>query len=367
LAGVVVPLSGGRPIRSEEMCMRLYSVVEARDEYYALEMARAARKMVDDILEVRPGQRVVITSDSQTDERVARAAAHAVYAAGAFPIRIDYPLALTPLEELPEPIAAAVRAADIWIELTIGCTVYTKAWQAAVDAGVQYYGPNGMDADGFVRCVGRTDVRLIEEMGRRVENLLIGATLRVTSAAGTDITFTNEPTPLAAFRMRANPDKIPIMLAGQISWTPIEASMTGRLVADGVLSAPVEVGLIATPVVFEVEAGRIVSIEGGREATLLKNWIAERNDPTLHWIAHVSTGFNPGIGAPTGRILEDERAFGDIDFGWGAWVNRPAAGHFDLTCRQVTIEANGVLLEKEGIFVHPELAEICRAMGVPRH
>ncbi len=347
--------------------MRLHSVVEARDEYYALELAAAARRMVDEILEVKPGQRVVITTDSHTDERVVRASAAAVFAAGALPIRIDYPLARSPLEEMPAPIAAAVAAADIWIELTIGCTVYTSAWQAAVDAGVQYYGPNGVDVDGMVRCIGRTDVRLIEELGRRLEQLLIGATMRVTSAAGSDITFTNPKTPLAAFRMRANAEKIPIMLAGQISWTPVEETMAGILVADGVLSEPKEVGLIDTPLVVTVAGGRIQSIEGGKEARLLRNWIAERRDPTLHRIAHVSTGFNPGILTPSGRILEDERAFGDIDFGWGAWVGRPAAGHVDFTCRQVTIEADGVLLQKDGLFVHPDLAEICRAMGVPRH
>jgi hypothetical protein len=59
---------------------------------------------------------------------------------------------------------------------------------------------------------------------------------------------------------------------------------------------------------------------------------------------------------PTGRILEDERAFGDIDFGWGAWVDRPAAGHFDFTCRQVSLSANGVQILREGRFVEPTLA-----------
>jgi len=347
--------------------MRIYSVVETRDEYYALELAAAARRMVDDILAVQAGQTVAITSDSQTDSRVVRASAAALYAAGAFPVLIEYPTSLRPYSEMSAPVAAAVAAADIWLDLSVSNSVYSQGWEAAVRKGVQFYGPNGIDADGMVRCIGRVDVRAIERLGEAIERMLIGASLRITSAAGTDLSFDNEPRPLAAFRMRANPERIPIMLAGQISWTPVESSMRGRLVADGVLSPPTEAGLLTSPVVFEIEGGRIQSITGGREAGLLKAWIAERNDPTLHRIAHVSMGFNPGIGPPTGRLLEDERAFGDIDFGFGAWIGRPAAGHFDFTCRQVDISANGVELQRGGVFVHPELAAICRQMGVPRH
>lgn len=87
----------------------------------------------------------------------------------------------------------------------------------------------------------------------------------------------------------------------------------------------------------------------------------------MYRIAHISMGFNPGIPVPTGRVVEDERAFGDVDFGFGAWVGRPAAGHFDFTCRQVSVVANGETLQENGRYVHPVLAKICRAMNVPHH
>ena len=191
--------------------------------------------------------------------------------------------------------------------------------------------------------------------------------MRVTSEAGTDIRFSNHAVEVGAFRMKANPEKRPIMLSGQVSWSPVEASMEGRIVADGVLDPPSEVGIIADPLTFEVSGGRITAIRGGREARLLQAWLDERDDPTLHRIAHISLGFNPGITSPTGRILEDERAFGDIDFGFGAWVGRPAAGHFDFTARQVSVWAGPRQIEDRGLFIDPELAALCRAMGVPRH
>ena len=60
--------------------------------------------------------------------------------------------------EPPAPVAAAVAAADIWIEHAVAYTMYTEAWRRALEAGVQYCELGGMDADGMVRCVGSQDV-----------------------------------------------------------------------------------------------------------------------------------------------------------------------------------------------------------------
>jgi leucyl aminopeptidase (aminopeptidase T) len=346
--------------------MRFTLVTETQDEYYAFELAKAARVLCEQILEVKPGQTVVMTADTQSDARVLRATAAAVFAADAVPIVLTYHTQARPQMELPPPIAAAVAAADIWIEFAVAYTVYTHSWLRAVDAGVQYCGINGIDADGMVRCIGRQDVNRLAEMGARVQALIGETEMRVTSAAGTDVSFSNRGIEVGAFRMKANPEKRPIMLSGQVSWSPVEESMHGRLVADGILYPPAEVGIIAAPIVFTVVAGRITKIEGGREARMLQAWLDGLNDPTLYRIAHISLGFNPGIPAPTGRILEDERAFGDIDFGFGAWVGRPAAGHFDFTCRQVSSWAGTMRLQDEGTFVQEELAALCRSMGARR-
>lgn len=347
--------------------MRLASVMEARGEFYSFEMERAARKLADEILQIKPGQTVAITADTATDGRVVWASARAIYAAGGTPIVLYYHTQLRPQMEPPAPIAAAVASADIWIEHAVSYTMYTHAWHKALEAGVQYCELGGMDVDGMVRCIGRQDVSLLAEMGDEVVRLLTDAEMRVTSTAGTDVTFNNRGVKVGEFKMKANPQKIPIMLAGQVSWSPVEESLNGKIVADGILYPPTEVGIMAETVEFEVKGGRIVAINGGKEARLLRNWIEQLNDQTMYRIAHISMGFNPGIPVPTGRVVEDERAFGDIDFGFGAWVGRPAAGHFDFTCRQVTITAGSAALQENGRFVHPALARICRAMGVPRH
>lgn len=112
--------------------------------------------------------------------------------------------------------------------------------------------------------------------------------------------------------------------------------------------------------VMLVQAG-----EGAAEARTLQGWLDGLGDPTMHRIAHYTYGFNPGVKRFTGRVAEDERVFGVFDFGFGGWMDRPAESHFDGVITAPTVVADGVEVERDGKFTHPELADLCRHMGVP--
>ncbi|MFE9855666.1 hypothetical protein [Streptomyces sp. NPDC005780] len=88
-------------------------------------------------------------------------------------------------------------------------------------------------------------------------------------------------------------------------------------------------------------------------------------------IAHGSRGFNPGVLAPTGGIVEDERVFGCVELGIGtegAWIGSEprvaAAAHNDGSVLGPSIYLDGVAIEENGRYVHPELLGICRDLGV---
>ncbi|MEM9754460.1 MAG: hypothetical protein AAF914_00620 [Pseudomonadota bacterium] len=347
--------------------MRLNNLAETRDEYLDLELAAAAAVFVRDVIAMASGTEVLITSDSRTDLRVPRAIARAIAAGDGVPLQLHYPAPGGSYGASPIGVGAAAEACDIWVACAWNELIYSAAWTRAMAAGTLYVSYGGLDCDGFVRCVGQVDTPALDAMGHRIADILRDADITVTSAAGTDIRFHNRGGEMGKFAMIATPERVPIMLGGQVTWEPNEPSMSGTLVADGILSPPEEVGLISDPVRFEISSGRIADITGGQEARLLSRWLEAKGDPTLRRVAHVSLGFNPGVLAPTGRILEDERAFGDLDFGWGAWVDRPAAGHFDFTCRQISLVANGTEILRDGRFVEPELAAMCRDMGVPGH
>lgn len=348
--------------------MRLSLISETRDEYFSFELAHAARRLIEEVLEVKPDQQVVITADTLSDRRVTWATAQACFAAGAMPIVITYPTREQAQTEPPSVVAAALTQADIWIEYANAYIMYTQAWHEAIQAGAQYCAFGSLDVDGMVRCFGRSDVKLMDQFAQVLIELLTDCqSFRLTTDLGTEIQFSNRGVEIGAFQMRANPQRIPIMMPGQVSWSPVESSLQGQFVADGILYPPTEVGMLTETVTLQVEKGQITQISGGRAAQLLQNWIEALGDDTLYRIAHTSYGFNPGIRVPSGRITEDERAFGCFNCGWGAWVGRPAAGHFDVTAMNVSSWVDDQPIAQGGIFVHPELRRLCQAMGVPRH
>jgi aminopeptidase len=256
--------------------MRLNNLTETRDEYLDLELAGAAAVFVRDVIAMPQGAEVLITTDSRTDLRVSRAIARAVTAAGGVALQLHYPSPGVSYGASPATVGAAAKAADIWVACSWNELIYSPAWSEAMAAGTLYVSYGGLDCDGFVRCVGRVDTPKLEAMGLRIMEILRDAEIHVTSAAGTDIRFHNRGGEMGKFRMTATPERTPIMLAGQVTWEPNEASMSGVLVADGVLSPPEEVGLIHEPLRFEVQNGRIGAIDGGREAVMLKRWLEAR-------------------------------------------------------------------------------------------
>jgi leucyl aminopeptidase (aminopeptidase T) len=342
--------------------MRLTWPSELSEGYLDHELAHAAGVFVRDVLMLEHGAQVLITADTRSDIRVIRATAGAVAAAGCVAMELRYPSGSGYDGAPPRAVAAAVAACDTWVEYATGHLIYTNAWRAASAAGVQYVSLGGIDVDGFVRCIGQQDAGVLDRIGAVVIARMTDAAVHVKSEAGTDLQFHTRGAEVGSFRMTANPEKRAIMLAGQVTLALAdEASMTGTLVADGILSPPAEVGLLDDPVRFTVAGGRITDIAGGRAARTLRDWLEARPDPNLLRTAHLSLGFNPGIPAPTGRILEDERAMGDLDFGWGAWTNRAAAGHFDFTCRKVTLSCNDVPLMHGGRFADDAILQELRA------
>lgn len=339
---------------------------KSRREYLTFELARAARKLVEEITLVKPGEEVVITADTSSDWRVVEATAEAVYANMASPSVIWYETRQPLSEEPPSPVARALEGADLWIEYAMGCIFRTEAHRRALEAGCRYVCLTGMDVDMMVRTIGKVDYAKMLELGDLLCKLAQGTKeVLVTSPRGTELRARNDGRKVFQSGKLADTKGESVMLGGQVGWLPIEETITGKLVFDGALWPPVELGVLQSPIELIVKGGVVREIKGANEALIFKRWLAGFEDPNMYRIAHYSCGFNPGVSRPTGRIVEDERVFGCIEFGLGSSRFWKAKAHTDGIVLNPSIWLDDVQIEDEGRYVHPDLVKLCIEMGVP--
>ncbi len=332
--------------------------------FYNIELTRAAHKLVTEMRPIKPGQQVLISGDTASDLRVMQAVAGAVYAVGGVPTLVWYPTAPEPMLPPPAPLQKAVTAAQVWIDFAIAYQLYSPAYQAAIDAGCIYVCLTGMDVDMLVRTVGRVNYAPMQQMANRLYAMSQAAEkVHVTSPAGTDLWMTVDKAGDAFWEEPPAVGGYPQMLGGQSGFMAIREQYEGVLVFDGCLWPPADLGLLRTPVRLTLKNGLIQKIDGGAEAVTFERWLDSFHHPHARLMDHACYGFNPGVPRPTGRILEDERVFGCMQFGLGATAYGSPV-HTDGVCLNPSVWLDDVQIEDNGRYIHPELAALCREMGM---
>lgn len=336
---------------------------EARDEYCDMELARAAHKLVTEMRPVEPGQQVLITADTAADARAVQATARAVYALGGIPTVVRYSTLLEPMQEPPLPVTRAVMGADIWFDFSVAYQLYSSAYHAAIENGCIYVCLTGMDVDMMVRTIGRVDYAPLAEMATCLYKMSQAADrIRVTNQAGTDLSMQVSKAGDPFWEPPPSVGGYPQMLGGQSGFMIHRRSCKGVLVFDGTLWPPVELGILRAPVRLIIEGGYVKEVEGGLEASIFSRWLRSFEHPEAYLIDHACYGFNPGVTRPTGRILEDERIFGCMQFGVGA-IEYGSPAHSDGVVLRPSVWLDGMQIEDDGRYVQPDLVALCRAMG----
>lgn len=345
--------------------------IEMAQDYLSFETAKAAMKLVRDVMLVKDGENVVITSDTSSDRRVVEAVANAAYTIGANPVILYYQSTGKAFEEPIKPIAAAVSEVDVWIELAYYCTMHTPAFQRSIANGARYICLNGMDVTMITNTIGKVKYDILIEFGEYLTKLVQDSDeVIIEDNNGTKLVAYNRGRQVKHSGQLATKKGYPIMLGGQVSWCPIEETINGTLVFDAALFPPAELGKLSENIILTIKDGVITDINGGREAEIFKKWLASFNDSNMYRLAHYSIGFNPGVLKATGRIVEDERIFGCIEFGFGSQGESlmgafwDAASHTDGVVSKPTIILDGKTLEENGIYKDEKSIEFCKKLGV---
>lgn len=335
------------------------------------ELQNAADKLVKDVFKVKKGETVVITQDTMSDESLVDAVAAAAYSCGAFPMVVSI---ATPSSvgkaadpEIPvESLTGALIGADVWIEFNHQWLLYSTPFEVAFEKNdkLRYMCLVDFTPELLIRTVGKVELPqlqvFMEEFAERHRH---AQNMRVTTPAGTDVSFELDPTHIVA----ADCGKAYVpgmhMLTGQLNVVPKFGTINGKIVFDGTITPPFG-HVPSEPVVMTIENSKIIKFEGGREAHEYETYLKSFDDEGMFKLAHIAYGFNPGA-ILTGNVVEDERVWGCTEWGIGYVspmdappAGQPAVSHTDGICLNSSVWLDGKQLMDCGKIVDPELYEM---------
>lgn len=347
---------------------------------YEFETYAACYKLLKEMFDVQPGESVCITYDTESSEEVAVATAAAAVTLGAKPLTMKNaaPLGISKAadKDLPwDPMFGALSKTDVWVEYNTKVLTNSQLFDDVLKTNkdIRHINLVGAGPSMMVRLIGRTDLKVLAEFNHKVTEATEKAkVIRMTSAGGTDISFSNVPGRIISCEDGSIGKGKAAMMVGQIYWTPDHETMNGTIVLEDFIHGFPN---IDAPVICKVEKGIITDITGGKTAKAWSDWLHSFNDPGMFRIAHATYGVHPN--AVLGEdidIVENERIWGTTLWGFGNISDflipdipegMHAATHNDGLCPCSSVYLDGVPFFENGVVVGPtdEIVELAHKLG----
>jgi leucyl aminopeptidase (aminopeptidase T) len=310
------------------------------------DLEQAVRAVVSDCMGVREGEEVLVVCNPATiglGERLRGEAGRA----GADAVTAQMTERGSHAAEPPAAIAAAMSAADVVLCPTVQSLSHTAARREASERGVRIATLPGVTEDLLARVMSADMDGLRRRGGAIAEALTAGSEVRITSAEGSDFTFSVEG-------RNGIPDAGDLTAAGAFGnlpcgegfIAPVEGTAQGRLVVDGSIAT---LGIVDAPVEMTVEAGLLTDASGEMGAALLE-LLAVGGDGGRN-VAELGIGTNEKA-TLTGNVIEDEKLLGTCHIAFGAsaaiggTVQVPV--HLDCVVMRPTVAVDGTELVRDG-------------------
>jgi len=319
-----------------------------------IQMAPTARRIVETILAVKPGENVCVVTDTECPQTITQAVAMAARAAGA-----EVAVAImTPREagsvEPPPVIGAAIQAADAVIWQATYAVVHTRTARAAFARGVRMCDMWGFNEDMMVNGGATADYAAVAELTKRLAPIFTkGRTARMTTPAGTDLRVSLEGRQAFPLVGMANQKGTFCALPdGEVAMSPITGS------AEGILVEPVciekkELGYVKEKITIEIKKGRLERISGGPQADFLAH-VLDTAGGTARNLAEFAIGTNPKCRLGV-TLREAKKTWGTAHVGIGdsKSVGGDVEGplHFDIIFVNPTVTVDDTVVVKDGKVV----------------
>jgi len=310
-----------------------------------MSIMKGARIAVETCMRIKPGETVLIVTDTQK-LRIAEAFAYSAASIGAQTVTTVMEPATQHGAEPPKPVGVAMKAGDVVLIPTTKSLSHTDARRAATKQGVRIASMPGITED-MMSVGGLTaDYKEIAALTDNVATIVEKArTVKITTPSGTNLSMNIEGRPpLRDTGLYHKPGDWGNLPAGEVCLAPVEGTTNGVLVMDSMGTT------VTQPLHITIKDGRARKFVGP-DASKLEN-ILKSADKNAYNIGELGIGTNSKARI-TGNVLEDEKVLGTVHIALGD--NTSYAGghtkskiHLDGILFQPTVGADKRLLIRNG-------------------
>jgi leucyl aminopeptidase (aminopeptidase T) len=312
------------------------------------ELSPISRRIVEELATVTAEEEVLVISDPEKVS-VGRAITNAARSTGANATLSIMPRLDAHGNEPPEPVAAAMKAADVAFTATTHAITHTQSRLAASDAGTRVVVLRGVTEDMLIEGGMNTDYERLREVTAATRDVLDAASeAHVTSPAGTDIDLNLEGSSAFSLDGYFHDYGFSALPGGESPTCPQKKPGTdGTVVIDYSMD---NIGHLDEPIELTFEAGTLTDISGGSEADELQAIVddAGKNAGNL---AEFAIGTNPDARL-IGNLAEDKKKAGTVHFAIGDDTSLggtlESEIHFDGLVLDPTVELDGTVVLDEG-------------------
>jgi len=315
-------------------------------------MAFAANMLINQVLELKKDESVLIVTDTARPSSITEAIAYsAVSAGGRVMVIIMEPQSIGG-EEPPAPVAAAMAAADVVINQSTQSITHTNATRQAMKMGARIANMRNFSEDMMFNGGVNADYNKVREVSEYLADLLTKTKIiRLTTPAGTDLTmWTEGRSAIAQTGFVTKPGMLSGLPDGEATLAPLEGRTEGVVVSPYIAD---ELGLITEPLKIEIKKGRILKINGGRQATALKNLLMSKDDAGYNAASQFALGTNPACRiVPNTREVGKRMGTAHIAIGDNRSLNGKSASsfHIDFVFLDVSVYFDDVCIIKDGVY-----------------
>ncbi len=296
----------------------------------------------------RPGENILIVTDSETDRAVGDTIIAASDSLGIEANMVTMKARSLPGSEPPSVVVSAMLSSDVVISVASTTLYHSNARIAACRAGVRFLSMAGCTMPVLDSSAMFADFEKQEVLVRKIVRRFTRARrMRVSNRAGTDLD-------LSVVGRRGGGVTGLCKRAGDVTAVPdieayiapVEGTTNGTLVVDGSTSVN---GLLRKPIQIEFAHGIATRIKGGREARVLLRVLRSARNQAAFNVAEFGIGLNP-LAHIRGAIIEDEATFGTAHIALGdnskVGGKNKAPLHIDLVFKQACVEVDGKTILK---------------------